>query len=62
MTIARVLPNSLEAEQAVLACILLDEEVPLTAFTNLRAEDFYSKGKMTHAYQRDLFYVKFLYD
>lgn len=47
MTIARVLPNSLEAEQAVLACILLDEEVPLTAFTNLRAEDFYSNAHKT---------------
>ena len=47
MTIARVLPNSVEAEQAVLACILLDEEVPLTAFTNLSADAFYSNAHKT---------------
>ncbi len=37
----RVPPQSLEAEQSVLGCILLDNSATFTAIENLRAEDFY---------------------
>lgn len=45
--IAKILPNSLEAEQAVLASIMLDEEVPLIAFSTLKSSDFYSLNHKT---------------
>ena len=37
----RVPPQSLEAEIAVLGCIVLDNSATFTAIENLRAEDFY---------------------
>ena len=37
----KILPSSLEAEQAVLACVLIDEEAPLNILANLKAEEFY---------------------
>ena len=39
---ARVLPHSLEAEQAVLGSVMIDENAPVHILNELRAEDFYS--------------------
>jgi len=39
---ARVLPHSLEAEQAVLGCLLIDESAPLHIMGELKSDDFYS--------------------
>lgn len=40
----KMLPHSMEAEQAVLACVLIDEEAPLTILSLLQPEDFYSES------------------
>lgn len=40
----KVLPNSLEAEQALLGCILLDNDAQLDIFGKLEADDFYSEA------------------
>lgn len=37
----KVMPHSIEAEQAVLGCVLIDENVPLQVFANLNEQDFY---------------------
>ena len=42
MTAAKTLPYSLEAEQSVLGCILIDNDTAVTAFGNLSEDDFYS--------------------
>lgn len=39
---ARVLPHNDEAEQAILGCVLIDEDAPVTILSELRSEDFYS--------------------
>ncbi len=39
----RVLPNSFEAEQAVLGCALIDSEVCLSIVGKLEEEDFYNE-------------------
>ena len=44
---ARVLPHSLEAEQAVLGCLLIDENAPLHILSELKADDFYSPTHRT---------------
>jgi len=49
----KILPSSLEAEQAVLACVLIDEEAPLNILANLKAEEFYSQAHKT-IYQKML--------
>ncbi|MDD4815730.1 MAG: replicative DNA helicase [Clostridia bacterium] len=49
----KILPNSLEAEQAVLACVLIDEEAPLNILAKLKADDFYSQAHKT-IYQKML--------
>lgn len=40
----KILPNSLEAEQAILGCILLDNESQSEIFDKLGAKDFYSEA------------------
>ena len=40
----KVLPNSLEAEQAILGCILLDSEAQLEILAKLKKEDFYAES------------------
>ena len=40
----KVLPNSLEAEQAILGCILLDSEAQLEILAKLKVEDFYAES------------------
>ena len=40
----KILPNSLEAEQAILGCALLDNDAQLDIFTKLNAEDFYAES------------------
>ena len=41
---AKVMPHSIEAEQAVLGCVLIDENVPLQVFSNLSNSDFYMQS------------------
>lgn len=41
---AKVLPHNLDAEQALLGCMLIDERVPMTVLSELRTEDFYSEA------------------
>lgn len=43
----KILPNSLEAEQGILASIMMDQEVPMQVFPVLRPEDFYSLAHKT---------------
>lgn len=40
----KILPNSLEAEQALLGCVLLDSDAQLDILQKLSAEDFYSEA------------------
>lgn len=40
----KILPNSLEAEQALLGCVLLDSDAQMDIFGKLNAEDFYSES------------------
>lgn len=40
----KILPNSLEAEQALLGCILIDNDAQLEIFAKVFAEDFYSES------------------
>lgn len=40
----RILPQSLEAEQAVLGCLLIDKDCASTIFAELDREDFYSQA------------------
>jgi len=40
---AKMLPHNLDAEQALLGCMLIDERVPMHVFTVLHEEDFYSE-------------------
>ena len=39
---SRTLPHSLEAEKAVLGCVLVDNQATLSMFARLNEEDFYS--------------------
>ena len=43
----KILPNSLEAEQGILASIMMDQEVPMQVFPVLKADDFYSLAHKT---------------
>lgn len=40
----KILPNSLEAEQALLGCILLDNDAQADIFSTVNVEDFYSEA------------------
>ena len=39
---ARILPHNIEAEQAVLGCVLIDTEAPITILNELHSADFYT--------------------
>ncbi|MBE5745807.1 MAG: replicative DNA helicase [Clostridiales bacterium] len=39
----KMLPHNLDAEQAILGCMLIDEKVPMTVVSELKEEDFYSE-------------------
>ena len=41
---ARVLPHNDEAEQAVLGCVMIDENAPITILNELKPEDFYQNA------------------
>lgn len=41
---AKMLPHNLDAEQALLGCLLIDEKVPLTVFSEVKSEEFYSNA------------------
>lgn len=41
---ARKLPHNLEAEQAVLGCVLIDQEAPVSILNELSANDFYTES------------------
>ena len=41
---AKMLPHNLDAEQAILGCMLIDDRVPMTVFSELHTEDFYSEA------------------
>jgi len=43
-SVAKILPHSIEAEQAVLGCILIDENAPLEIFALVSADNFYSEA------------------
>lgn len=55
--VAKILPNSLEAEQAILACVLLDSDVPMQVFPVLRPDDFYSQAHKTIYENMQLLYA-----
>ena len=40
----KILPNSLEAEQALLGCVLLDNDAQMEIFSKVDVEDFYSEA------------------
>ena len=40
----KMLPHNLDAEQALLGCMLIDEKVPMTILSELKSEDFYSNA------------------
>lgn len=42
--VKRVMPNSIDAEKAVLGSMLLDKEATATAIEMLDKDDFYSKA------------------
>lgn len=44
---ARIMPNNIEAEQAVLGCNLIDVDVAINIMTKLRTADFYSEAHKT---------------
>ena len=39
---ARMMPHNIEAEQAVLGCNLIDDQICVTVMTRLKADDFYT--------------------
>ena len=39
----KMLPHNLDAEQALLGCMLIDEKVPLTVVSEVKPDDFYSE-------------------
>ena len=57
---AKMLPHNLDAEQAILGCMLIDERVPMTVFTELKEDDFYSEthknifGAMLAVYKKSM--------
>mgnify|MGYP003571289178 CR=1 FL=1 len=57
---AKMLPHNLDAEQALLGSMLIDEKVPLVVFSELKSEDFYSNAHknifeaMLNVYKRNM--------
>ncbi|MDD4110795.1 MAG: replicative DNA helicase [Clostridia bacterium] len=55
----KTMPHSIEAEQSVLGCLLIDNEVPINVISTLKKEDFYSPAnkiiyeKMTELYRNN---------
>lgn len=41
---ARILPHNDEAEQAVLGCVMIDENAPITILNELKPDDFYQNS------------------
>ncbi|MGN1208208.1 MAG: replicative DNA helicase [Christensenellales bacterium] len=41
---AKMLPHNLDAEQALLGCLLIDEKVPLVIFSEINSDEFYSNA------------------
>ncbi|MBQ9710482.1 MAG: replicative DNA helicase, partial [Clostridia bacterium] len=41
MSASRVLPHNLEAEQSILGCILIDNDLQSELITELKTDDFY---------------------
>ncbi len=41
---AKKLPHSLEAEQAILGCVMLDKDAPVSILNDLKEEDFYTNS------------------
>lgn len=39
---ARILPHNDEAEQALLGCVMIDENAPITILNELKPDDFIS--------------------
>ena len=38
---ARILPHSLESEQCVLGCVLIDQDASFSIMSDMKADDFY---------------------
>lgn len=56
MDIGKIPPNDIEAEQAVLGCMLLDNEAVAMAFETLKPEDFYrEENKLIFASMLNLY-------
>ena len=45
--IAKIAPNSIEAEEAVLGCILIDSKAMSKAMQILKVDDFYKASSKT---------------
>ena len=43
----KTMPHNIEAEQAVLGCNLIDNDVPITIMSKLRSSDFYTEAHQT---------------
>ena len=41
---ARMMPHNIEAEQAVLGCNLIDNDIAVNVLSKLKAEDFYTSA------------------
>lgn len=53
---ARKLPHSLEAEQAVLGCVMIDNDAPISILSELKEDDFYTTShKNIFACMKNLF-------
>lgn len=44
MPAPKMMPNSLEAEQSILGCLMINNDVPLEVFPNLKEDDFYNES------------------
>ena len=52
----KTMPHSIEAEQSVLGAMLIDNEAPLTIFSALTGDDFYSAvNKKIYERMRELY-------
>ncbi|MEG1751825.1 MAG: replicative DNA helicase [Clostridia bacterium] len=41
MAVAKIMPHSVEAEQALLGCLLIDQDAPLAVMAGVKSSDFY---------------------
>ena len=44
---ARIMPHNIEAEQAVLGCNLIDNDIAVDVMSKLKTEDFYTTAHQT---------------